>query len=107
MGCVGRWRNTRAWIDRMAEGADDSEQLLMSVPWIRRRLEHYVRGLVDRVAGSVERVIQTAASSRRINEEVLRSSARCRRKHREPSPADRCLWAFHGQAHRGLPSHIL
>ena len=78
----------------------------MSEPGIRRRLEHDVRGLVDRVAGSVEGVIQSAASPGRIHEEVLRS-ARCRRKRREPSPADGCLRSFYGNAHRILATEIL
>src|SRR6266404_2611908 len=107
MGRVRSWRNDRAWIDTIAEGADDSEQFVVTPSWICRCLKHDVRGLVDRVASSVERVIQTSPGPGRIHEEVLRSRTRCRRKRREPSPADGCLRPFHGNADRVFATEIL
>ena len=62
-----------------------------SASWICRCLENHVRGLVDRVAGSVERVIQTAASTWGVDKEVLCRSAGRRCDSGEPATTERRL----------------
>src|SRR5205807_6909403 len=63
----------RAGEDAVAEGAEEAEDLVVAKARIRGGFENEIRGFVHRVAGCVERVIETTARSRSVDEEVLRS----------------------------------
>src|SRR5262249_10202181 len=62
--------NDRARINAVAEGADDSEELVVAEAWIDSSLENHVGGFVDSVSGGVEGIIETAACARGVEEEV-------------------------------------
>src|SRR5207245_7059478 len=53
----------------------DAENLIVSPSRIVRRLHEEVRCPIDRIAGGIERVVQTTASSGSVDEEVCREVA--------------------------------
>src|SRR5262249_47975638 len=81
----------------LPERADDSEHFVVAKSGFCRQLDHKIWRLIHAVAGGVDEVIQTAARTLGVDEEICRETA---------SP-DRRLRRFHRETQRELAAEIL